>query len=156
MTDPRLAGAGDIPEIIRLRAILLSEWMDTADNGWHAATADILARRLAAAEPSMAVTAVEAPDGSGALAACATGLLDERLPSPRNLSGRFGTVVNVVTDPRWRGRGFSRACVTALLEWFDERDVRIVELHATGAGEGLYRSLGFARTDEPAMRRTAF
>ncbi|WP_153027457.1 GNAT family N-acetyltransferase [Glycomyces albidus] len=46
--------------------------------------------------------------------------------------------------------------MTALLEWFDERDVRIVELHATGAGEGLYRSLGFARTDEPAMRRTAF
>ncbi|RRR99366.1 GNAT family N-acetyltransferase [Glycomyces terrestris] len=157
MTEIRFAGPGDIDEIVRLRGIMLSQWMDTADNGWHADTAAVIARRLAEPEPSMVIPAVDAPDGSGALAACAVGLVDERLPSPRNRSGRFGLVINVVTDPRWRRRGFGRACMDALMDWYEARDVRILELTATEAGEGLYRSFGFERLgDAVMMRRTSF
>lgn len=152
MTDVRHADFGDIEEIIRLREIMLERWMDMSDTGWKANTAAILHRRLEEPKPSMAVTVIEAPDGSGALAACATGVISERLPNPANPSGRYGWVFNVVTDPRWRKRGYSRACTTALLDWFEDQSVNVMELLASEQGEGLYRELGFTISEEPAMR----
>jgi GNAT superfamily N-acetyltransferase len=151
MENARHAELGDIEEIVRLREILLASWFDTSDGVWRAATAEVLRRRLDEDKPTMAVTVVEAPDGSG-LASCATGIIEERLPFPVNPSGRVGWMFNVVTDPQWRGRGYSRLCTTALLEWFEHQSVPQAELLATDEGEGLYRKLGFTRTGEPAMR----
>jgi hypothetical protein len=42
--------------------------------------------------------------------------------------------------------------MTALLEWFQTQGVRKVDLRASADAEPLYRSLGFARTSDPAMR----
>ncbi len=47
------------------------------------------------------------------------------------------------TDARYRGRGFARATTEALLDWFAERGVTRVDLHATPDAEHLYRDLGF-------------
>ncbi|MCC3763512.1 GNAT family N-acetyltransferase [Glycomyces sp. TRM65418] len=152
MTTARHADLGDIDEIVRLREILLAPWFDTTDTGWKAETAAILHRRLDEPKPTMAVTVIDAPDGSGALASCATGVISERLPNPGNPSGRYGWVFNVVTDPRWRGRGHSRACTSALLDWFEDQSVTVIELLASKPGEGLYRELGFTVSEEPAMR----
>lgn len=154
MTIARHADLGDIDEIIRLREIMLASWSDNGDEGWKRAAAEMLQRRLDEPKPTMAVTVVEAPDGSGALGSCATGVISERLPSPSNPSGRSGWVFNVVTDPRWRRQGYSRACVTSLLDWFDDQSVRNVELRASGEGRGLYKELGFTIAEHPAMRRS--
>lgn len=153
MDIARLATAGDIEEVVRLRQVMLEEWYETPDNGWKEATAAVLKRRLEEPEPTMAVTVVDAPDAPGTLASCAAGVISERLPSPHNHTGRSGWVFNVATDPAWRRRGYSRACMEALLDWFDDRGVRSVDLHASSQGEGLYRQLGFRFPDEPAMRR---
>lgn len=152
MTDARHAEIGDIEEIVRLREIMLAPWFDMSDTSWKPETAAILHRRLDEPKPSMAVTVVEAPDGSGVLASCATGVISERLPNPVNPSGRYGWIFNVVTDPRWRGLGYSRACTTALLGWFEDQSVNVLELLASEQGEGLYRELGFTISEEPAMR----
>jgi RimJ/RimL family protein N-acetyltransferase len=152
MTIARHAELGDIDEIVRLREIMLAPWFDMTDTSWKPETAAILRRRLAEPKPTMAVTVVEAPDGSGTLASCATGVIGERLPNPANPSGRYGWVFNVVTEERWRGRGYSRACTSALLEWFEDQGVHVVELLASKQGEGLYRELGFRISEEPAMR----
>jgi GNAT superfamily N-acetyltransferase len=154
MTTARFATLDDIDELVRLREIMLATWTDTSDASWKPSAAAILRRRLGEPDPTMAVTVVDAPGASGTLASCATGVITERLPNPRNPSGRYGWVFNVVTDDPWRQRGFSRACTTALLAWFDGRDVPAVELLASEQGEGLYRQLGFAVSNEPAMRRT--
>lgn len=156
MTTARHAELGDIEEIVRLREIMLAPWFDMADTGWKTEAAAILQRRLDEPKPTMAVTVVEAPDGSGALAACATGVISERLPNPVNPSGRYGWIFNVVTDDRWRRRGYSRDCTVALLDWFEDQSVHVLELLASEQGEGLYQELGFKISEEPAMRLNTF
>ena len=59
---------------------------------------------------------------------------------------------NVATDPAYRRRGYSRHCTTAVLDWYRSRGIRTVDLRATSQAEPLYRSLGFRRTSDPAMR----
>lgn len=88
------------------------------------------------------------------LAACAVGVVEHRLGSPENPAGTTGHVFSVATDPAMRRRGYSRACMRALLGWYEERGVRRIDLHASPEGEPLYASLGFARTPAPAMRLT--
>lgn len=83
-------------------------------------------------------------DGAGGLAACAVGTIEQRLPAPAHPSGRFGFVFNVCTDPGHRGRGYARATTEALLDWFAERGVTRVDLHATPEAERIYRDFGFA------------
>jgi GNAT superfamily N-acetyltransferase len=155
MTNARHADLGDIDEIIRLREIMLAPWFDMSDTGWKAETAAILQRRLDEPKPTMAVTVIEAPGGSGTLASCATGVISERLPNPVNPSGRYGWIFNVVTDPRWRKRGYSRACTQALVDWFGDQSVTVLELLASEQGKGLYEELGFRVSEEPAMRFNA-
>ena len=99
----------------------------------------------------MAAFVADRPDGSG-LAACAVGAIDQRLPGPNDPTGLRGYVLNVATDPAYRRRGLSRACLNAVLEWFGQRGVRAIDLRASAEGEPLYASLGFVRTREPGMR----
>jgi GNAT superfamily N-acetyltransferase len=73
-------------------------------------------------------------------------MFDDLDGDPANPSGRYGYVFNVATDPDCRRRGYSRACMVAVLDWYRERGVRKVDLKATEAGEPLYRSLGFVRS----------
>jgi ribosomal protein S18 acetylase RimI-like enzyme len=106
------------------------------------------------ADPDLAVLVVDDPGGPG-LAACAIGQIDRNLGDPENPTGLRGRVFNVATDPACRRRGYARACMTSLLEWFDAADVPFVDLHATEEGEPLYRDLGFvSRSIPPGMRRT--
>ena len=104
-----------------------------------------------ASSPTMAAFVVDRPDGTG-LAACAVGTIEHRLGAPGDPQGRTGYVFSVATDPDMRRRGFSRQCMTALLDWFRAQGVRKVDLRASAEAEPLYRSLGFARTPDPAMR----
>jgi GNAT superfamily N-acetyltransferase len=58
----------------------------------------------------------------------------------------------VATDAAYRRRGFSKACMTALLQWFAERGVHSIDLRASADGRPLYEALGFRVTRDPAMR----
>lgn len=112
----------------------------------------------ASAGTSHPATRTGAPRSGGApapaLAACAAGTVEHRLPGPGNPLGHVGHVFNVATDPDLRRRGYSRACMTALLAWYRERGVRKIDLHASVEGEPLYASMGFVRNAAPAMRLT--
>jgi GNAT superfamily N-acetyltransferase len=146
----RPAGPADADELIRLRAVMLhslnrSGW----DDDWREPARHTLIERLGS--PAMAAFVVDRPDATG-LAACAIGTVETRLGSPGDPAGRIGCVFSVATDEAWRRRGFSRACLTALLAWFREEGIRRVDLRASPEGEPLYRSLGFVRTPDPAMR----
>ncbi|GAB3996977.1 hypothetical protein GCM10029992_18580 [Glycomyces albus] len=79
MVTARFAAAADIDEIVRLRQVMLEDWMECPDNGWRSSTAEILRRRLSEPRPTLAVTVVDAPDAAGGLAACASGTLEDRL-----------------------------------------------------------------------------
>jgi len=99
----------------------------------------------------LAAFVVDKP-GEPGLAACVVGAIDQRLPGPNDPTGLRGYVYNVATDPEHRRRGYSRACMTALLDWYARRGIGAVDLRASAEGEPLYAALGFDRTRDPAMR----
>ncbi|MEU8076937.1 GNAT family N-acetyltransferase [Catellatospora citrea] len=156
MIETRRAVAGDAAELVRLRAVMLGAMagQPVEPGPWQEEALAMLRARLAEPEPTMAAYVVDAPDGVG-LAACAVGTVDLRLGGPANPSGRTGYVYNVVTDAAYRRRGFSRACMSALLDWFAERGVSTVDLRATADGEPLYRELGFAPVSHTSLRWVA-
>jgi ribosomal protein S18 acetylase RimI-like enzyme len=148
--NARRAGPDDADELVRLRAVLLTSMNpDAWDDDWRKPAREALLERLPSS--TLAAFVVDRPDGSG-LASCAVGTIEHRLGAPGDPAGRTGYIFSVATDPEMRRRGFSRLCVTALLEWFRAQGVRKVDLRASASGEGLYRSLGFVRTADPAMR----
>lgn len=57
-------------------------------------------------------------------------------------------VVNVYTEPAWRGRGVARALMQRLMTWASEEGHERVVLHASDDGRPLYVSLGFTPTNE--------
>jgi GNAT superfamily N-acetyltransferase len=155
MTNARHAEIDDVPEIVRLREVMLSHWIDMSDESWKPATVEVLRRRMSEDKPTIGITVIDAPEGEG-LAACAVGTISERLPGPFNPTGRYGWIFNVVTDPQWRKRGFSRVCTQALLAWFEDQNVQVLELLASDQGQGLYEELGFTVSPEPAMRFNSY
>jgi GNAT superfamily N-acetyltransferase len=147
MSLARRAVADDARELVRLRAVGLPP----GSTGWQTEAAVTLRKRLDDPEPTWAAFVVEQP-GRLCLAACALGIVDDRLGWEEDPTGRVGFVFNVVTDPGHRRHGYSRQCMEALLGWFQEQGVPLVDLRASEEGEGLYRQLGFTRTPDPAMR----
>jgi GNAT superfamily N-acetyltransferase len=148
MIDVRAATAADAEELVRLRRLLFE---DGATGPWQAQALEDFQAGLAAG--TLAAFVVEA-DEPGRLAASAVGVIEHRVASPANPSGRSGYVFGVATDPAYRRRGFSRACMQRLLAWYKRQDITRVDLMASAEGEPLYASLGFARRTEPAMRLT--
>jgi GNAT superfamily N-acetyltransferase len=57
-------------------------------------------------------------------------------------------VVNVYTEPAWRGRGVARALMSTLMGWAAAQRFDRVLLHASDAGRPLYQSLGFVPSNE--------
>ncbi|MEV2268598.1 GNAT family N-acetyltransferase [Nonomuraea africana] len=146
-TDVRQAVDGDVAELVRLRALLFETLGNpSSDDQWRDNLAVVLKEQLAA--DTMRILVV---DGGTGLAACGIGIVEQRLPSPRLRNGRLGQVIGVVTDPAHRRRGHSRAIMNGLLDWFRERDVARVDLHASHDAEPLYRELGFVDHPEPAL-----
>ena len=150
----RRAGVGDAEALVALRALMF-EGMGVDPGGpqapWRAAATAWFARRLAE-RGAVAAFVVDEP-GAGAVS-CALGVVEVHAPGPGSPSGAHGRLSSVSTAPRARRRGHARACVTALLAWFDaETDVRVVDLFATGDGAGLYRSLGFDVPRSLALQR---
>ncbi|MCM4082575.1 GNAT family N-acetyltransferase [Paractinoplanes hotanensis] len=154
MISARRATVDDADELVRLRGVLFGIDDDSDEQGWRDTARRILLRRLAEPEPSMAGFVVDQPGADGRLAACAVGILEERLGGPRNPRGRVGYMFNVATDPGHRRRGCARACTSALIEWFRNQGAGLVDLRASEDGLPLYTSQGFVRTADPAMRLT--
>ena len=117
---------------------------------WQEAAAKTLTRRLT--DTSLAAFVVDRPDRPGTLASCAVGVVEDRLADPDNPGGEFGYVFNVATDPGYRRRGYSRACLGALLDWYRQRQIGTIDLRATPEGEPLYRALGFRPVAAPTLR----
>lgn len=139
----RQAVVADAEELTRLREVMISTFGPVPDHSWREPC--IEAFRVALADPAGPLQAfvTDAPDQPGMLAACSVGVIQQRLPGPANWSGRTGYVLSVATDPRFRRQGHARAVVVATLDWFRDRGVPRVDLHASDQGESLYRDLGF-------------
>jgi GNAT superfamily N-acetyltransferase len=146
----RPATLEDADEVIRLAAVMYSSMgQDPTDPRWITTATAQFRSRLG---EDLGAFVVDHPDRSG-LAASAAATVTTRLAGPNNLAARFAYVQWVATDPDARSRGYGRAVMTALLQWCEHEGVVYVELHATEAGEPLYRDLGFNDAGPVALRR---
>ncbi|TMM33030.1 MAG: GNAT family N-acetyltransferase [Actinobacteria bacterium] len=151
MIEARRATPDDAPELVRLRGVMYASFDgdQPPPRPWQDAAERYLRTHLVAPDDSLAAFVVARPGG---LASCAVGSIEYRLAGPNNPSGMTGYVFNVATDPDARRRGYGRACMVGLLDWYRRRGVTKVDLRASPDGEPLYASLGFVRSADPAMR----
>ena len=156
MTDARLATTADTDELVRLRGVILSAIHGGEDvsGPWEENAARLLREWLGAADSGFAAFVVERPDEPGRLASCAAVVIHRFLSGPANPAGKVAYVYNVVTDAAYRRRGYSRACMEAIVDWCRGQGIPSVDLHASTEAEPLYRSMGFVQQDEPAMHLT--
>jgi GNAT superfamily N-acetyltransferase len=150
----RRATPADAGELIRLRMVMLEavEGGTCEPGEWSREAVRALEKRLPGPGARTAAFVVDRPGEPGRLAACAVGVIDERLGSPANPTGLHGYIFNVSTDAAYRRRGFSQACMTGLLDWFRRRGVLRLQLHASDDGYELYHRLGFRDVQSVSMR----
>jgi ribosomal protein S18 acetylase RimI-like enzyme len=151
--EVRRAKPDDAEALVRLRALMLAamgEETGPANAPWREAGRRWFAEQLASPD-RFAAFVVDDPEVG--VVAGAVGSCNEHPPGPNDPSTTRGHLFNVSTEPAFRRRGLARACVVALIDWYrDETEVGQVELHATPAGDGLYRALGFTDSAYPAQR----
>ncbi len=122
--------------------------LDTSAPEWQEAGRQVTRRRLGSGD--MAACVIDS-DEPGHLLAAGAGVINQRLPGPRNPTGRVGYIQWVATEPAFRRQGFARQVMQGVLAWFAEQQITVIELHATPDGEPLYRSLGFTTPPNPQL-----
>ncbi|MGW2035607.1 GNAT family N-acetyltransferase [Streptomyces sp. NPDC001811] len=147
----RRANQDDAAALVRLRALMLEDMgLSTQETPWRHAALEWFTERLGDTQ-NFAAFVVDDPHLGPV--SNAVGICDRHAPSPHNLSGIHGHVFNISTDPSRQRRGYARACLKALLDWYgNETEARVINLNATGHGMALYRSLGFAAPRYPALQ----
>ena len=84
------------------------------------------------------------------------GLIVHKWPSrPVNpVEPRRAYILNVYTEPEYRGRGIARRIMNEIVEWCRAQGFRSVSLHASVFGRHLYESMGFEPTNEMRLNLT--
>jgi len=76
-------------------------------------------------------------------------------PSPANLAGREGYIMNLYTYPAWRGQGIATAILDTILDCLRAEGISMASLHATEAGRPIYERAGFRASNEMRRRNLA-
>ena len=136
----RLATAKDLDALVTLRARFLSEVYEA-----EASSPNLLIgirRYFQAALRDGDFVAFVASIGQTVVAT--TGLVfHQHPPTPENISGREGYILNIYTHPKFRGRGIARVLLKKLLDHAREAGCPRVSLHALPKGKALYKDAGF-------------
>ena len=69
-------------------------------------------------------------------------------PHPLHLEPLRGYILNVYTEPAYRGRGIAKQLTQLAMEEAKKRQLSLTILHATSMGKPLYEKLGFTGTNE--------
>lgn len=78
-----------------------------------------------------------------ALAGCGGICFSREMPSPDNLSGWCGYLMNIYTRTGYRGQGVAKLVVRWLIGEAQNRGVTKIFLEASPAGRPMYEKLGF-------------
>ena len=138
MATLRRATPADAEALTRLRGHMHEAMGDALTDEWRQAAVAAFARRLVTDDFVAFVV-----EDDGVVVCGGTGWLQEHLPSPYALDPRRGHIASMSTDPEHRRKGYARLVLTAMMEWFAERDIPRVDLRATADGQPLYEDVGF-------------
>ncbi|MEU3981648.1 GNAT family N-acetyltransferase [Streptomyces sp. NPDC026672] len=151
----RRAVPGDAREVLRLRQVMIDSMFGTdRSTDWHGESLPSLRERLGGSEGDFAAFVVDHPERPGVLASLVAGTIEYRIGRTGNPLGTVGFVFSVATDPDARRRGYARACMGELLDWFRSRGAAQVQLTASAEARPLYDSLGFRPKPDPLLELT--
>ncbi len=141
----RAATAAAAAELTRLRLAMHRELGDLPGGADPAPQEEAIRRYFQETLPTGEFRAwVAEHTASGHLVACSGLVLYRRPPSRRNLSGWEGYVMNMYTDPAWRGLGLATALLGECVSHArSQTPARRIRLHATAAGRPIYERAGF-------------
>lgn len=88
-------------------------------------------------------TACFASTENGEIVGCGGICYHKEMPSPENLDGSCGYLMNVYTTPQVRGSGVGRQIVEFLIEDAKERKTSKIYLESSGAARRMYQKMGF-------------
>jgi ribosomal protein S18 acetylase RimI-like enzyme len=106
-----------VAALVHLRSLMFASMgseVGGQDAAWRVAAADWLREQLI--RPQQFAGFVMEHPSDGVLRA-ALGSCDARAPSPNDLGGSHGHVLNICTEPAYRRSGYAHACLGALLTW---------------------------------------
>ena len=83
---------------------------------------------------------------------CAYLVIQEKPPNLQFVSGKTGLILNVLTYPEHRRKGYAFGVLTALIQEAKSLGVCQLELSATTDGKPLYEKLGFTIPTYTSMR----
>ncbi|MFI6372283.1 GNAT family N-acetyltransferase [Streptomyces sp. NPDC050546] len=155
MSSVRRALPEDAEEVLRLRQIMIdSLFASDPSTRWHGESLPTLKTKLGESGGDFVAFVVDHPERPGALASLVAGTIDYRIGKSGDPQGKVGFVFSVATDPDARRRGYARACMQTLLDWFRTHGARRVQLTASPEAEPLYVSLGFRPKPDPLLELT--
>jgi GNAT superfamily N-acetyltransferase len=143
----RKAELRDVEALVRMRfelmhvAAALGVPTNLSDAEWEAvreATREYFSRALPAGEHCGVVAEAE-----GIVVGCGGIVFMERPPYQGNLQGREAYLMNMYTEPEWRGKGIGASIVSELLRLAREAGAKRVSLDAEQNARRLYASAGF-------------
>ena len=71
----------------------------------------------------------------------------EKLANPSCPTGKIGTLLNLLTYPKHRNKGYATCTLRALIDIAREQNLSYIELSASEIGLSLYKKLGFQELD---------
>jgi N-acetylglutamate synthase-like GNAT family acetyltransferase len=79
-------------------------------------------------------------------------VVSERPANPSFPTGLIGTLLNVITYPPYRRKGYAQKVIQKIIEEAKELGISTIELHSTKEGEELYKKLGFSAPPYTSLR----
>ena len=140
----RFAGPGDIEKLIKVRFDFFDAVKRESTAELHFVIESNLRQYYIKHLNNDCFAAVVEEDG--AIASVALLTVFEKPANSSWPTGKTGTVLNVLTYPEHRKKGYAGAAVTALIEEAKRQNLSFVELAASDEGKPLYEELGFATT----------
>ncbi|MGI5893611.1 MAG: GNAT family N-acetyltransferase [Candidatus Merdivicinus sp.] len=133
----------DCTEFVRLRMQLFLELGESSGNtALQNATGEYFFREI-----GKTLFCWGGVEEDGALAACASVCLFQRLPYAENLTGKEAYLLNVYTLPQYRGNGLATELIQQIQADMREYGIGRIWLNATDQGRKLYQKLGFTEIE---------
>lgn len=144
MIEYRAAGINDISLLVssRMELLLSANGLDDDTDLSHVETEllEYYKKALASGEHY----AIVAFDGDSFIATGGICFYDI-LPTYHNPTGRKAYIINMFTEPEYRGRGIATEILDRLVKKSISNGVRFISLEATALGRSIYDKYGFVR-----------
>lgn len=114
-----------------------------SSNGWEDSARKWLKN---ATNDGVAEVAVAYDSATERIVASGVGIIYNDIPQPWLPNGKMGYIRWMSTEVDFRGYGVGEKILNHLMNWFEEKDVSRIQLHASDKARDFYRQHGFIDT----------